>query len=151
MLVTNFAAPKLASALLEREVVLAKCAELLHEGRQEELQRVLGAYRLKPLPPKPPPKRPGSFRTPEELNDGPYDRTRLHPPIPRPRARVDCSRTSRPATWARAAGTLERLSRHLNRLPREYVGLGRRLERRASVVLPLCHHDGVPSIVFTRR
>jgi nudix motif 8 len=122
MLVTNFPAPKLASALLEREVALARAAELHHQGRNDELEVFLNSFRITPAAktnkseaqiktPK------GGFPTPQILT---------------PQIR-------------------ENLSRHLARLPREYVGLGKLLERRASVVLPLCHHNGVPSIVFTRR
>ena len=118
MLVTNFPAPKIASALLEREVALARAAELLHQGRTEELKIFLDSFRMLSLPPAPPitPAQAG-FPTPQGLT---------------PQVR-------------------ETLSRHLARLPREYVGLGKPLERRASVVLPLCHHNGIPSIVFTRR
>ena len=120
MLVTNFPAPKIASALLEREVALARAAELYHQGRDSELEVFLSSFRMPPLPPpvdNSTIKTTGNFATPEQLT---------------PQVR-------------------ESLSRHLARLPREYVGLGKLLERRASVVLPLCHHNDTPSILFTRR
>ena len=123
MLVTNFPSPKLAAALLDREVALARAAELLHQGRDAELHTFLDSFRITALPPTSEEEQQhtatpkGSFPTPPELS---------------PQVR-------------------ENLSRHLARLPREYVSYAKLLERRASVVLPLCHHNGVPSIVFTRR
>jgi len=43
---------------------------------------------------------------------------------------------------------LKRLRKRLNRLPRE---VSSRARKRASVILPLCHVDGVPSVLFTQR
>ena len=117
MLTSSFAAPKLASAVLEREVVLAKCAALMDAGRHDELHRVLGSFRLPAAHERDDERGGGSFPTPSRLT----------------------------------VASRESLGKHLNRLPREYTGMGRPLERRASVLLPLCHHYGVPSIVFTRR
>ena len=117
MLVTNFAAPKLASAVLEREVALAKCAALMDEGRHEELYSVLESFRLQDLGNTQSTNGHISFDTPATLS----------------------------------AAHRESLSKHLNRLPREYSGMWRPRERRASVLLPLCHHAGEPSIIFTRR
>ena len=143
MLVTNFPAPKLASALLEREVALARAAELLHQGRHSELKVFLDSFHLPELPVAPamPQQKANTTDTlpkGEEATDAtPTGGSPQEGGFPTPQ-RIDPQ-------------VRENLSRHLARLPREYVGLGRLLERRASVVLPLCHHNGVPSIVFTRR
>jgi nudix motif 8 len=144
LLVTNFPAPKLASALLEREVALARAAELLDQGRHSELKVFLESFQLPALPVAPsgmPQQKASTTDTPlkvEETTDAtPTGGFPQKGGFPTPQ-RIDPQ-------------VRENLSRHLARLPREYVGLGRLLERRASVVLPLCHHNGVPSIVFTRR
>jgi nudix motif 8 len=136
MLVTNFPAPKLASALLEREVALARAAELLRQGRDEELRIFLDSFRMQLLPSSTTttssPDLPTSFSGGSGGTGG-------------------TKQGNFPTPQALNSKVRESLSRHLARLPREYVGLGKPLERRASVVLPLCHHNGVPSIVFTRR
>eukprot|EP00039_Didymoeca_costata_P015493 m.264840 g.264840 ORF g.264840 m.264840 type:complete len:345 (-) comp16233_c0_seq28:3989-5023(-) len=113
MLVSNYTAPALAAALLDREAALAKCAQLLQDENTEELQFVLLRYQLASLNSNTPPEN----WVPSELT----------------------------------SDIRKRLAKLLTRLPREYKGLEQIKERRASVLLTLCHFYGEPSVLFTRR
>ena len=117
MLVANFTAPALASALVDRERILARCARYLNEGRDADLAEILAQFEV---------ATPG--------NDSPQLRRResIMPDALTPKV-------------------LASIEAHLSRLPRVYQGVTGPLERRASVLIPLCHDNGVPSILFTRR
>ena len=110
MLVSNFTAPALASALVDREKVLARCARYAAEGRGNDLSKLLSQFLV------------------------PDDST--------PQSSIPSKMTP---------DFFSSMEDHLSRLPRVYQGLTGPLERRASVLIPLCHDCGVPSVLFTRR
>ncbi len=110
MLVSHFTAPALASALVDREKVLARCARYVSESRSDDLEKLLMPFLL--------------------ADDAPGDST------------IPSSMTPE---------YFSSMSDHLSRLPRVYQGLSGPLERRASVLIPLCHDHGVPSVLFTLR
>ncbi|KAJ0391307.1 hypothetical protein ATCC90586_010912 [Pythium insidiosum] len=110
-LVNNYTAPALAAAYQDREYTLRLCAELLNQGKIEELRDVLQPY--------------------QEFS-------------------VEKTASMRRTTLAHAFNErhLERIRKRLTRLPRQITTA---YTRRASVVIPLCMFDGVPSILFTVR
>ena len=148
LLVNNYTAPALASALRDREDNLHVCAQLL-EARRSHAARAARHLLADPRTPPPPPTAP--LLTTLFLQAGKLDELRA---VLRPFGRdmIDSARTKR-RTFELGDGSgglgpkqLHQLRRYLQRLPRTVPRLS---ERRASVVLPLCNVGRRRRVLFS--
>ncbi len=126
-LVNNFTAPSLAIALRDREKTLSRCAQLFTEGDSEALEELLAPF--------------AKYAGASSIY-GPIVEERLH------RGEVKTSVKDLVQDLAFDEDILARLKRRLNRMPRQ---VSKAATRRASVIVPLCHVNGEPSVLFTRR
>ncbi|KAJ0404341.1 hypothetical protein P43SY_001461 [Pythium insidiosum] len=130
-LVNNYTAPALAAAYQDREYTLRLCAELLNQGKIEELREVLQPYQEFSV------EKTASMRRTTLAHA--FNERHLE------RIRKRLTRLPRQITTAytRRASVVIPLCM--------FDGITTAYTRRASVVIPLCMFDGVPSILFTVR
>jgi nudix motif 8 len=138
-LVNNYTAPALAAAYQDREYTLWLCAELLSEGKLDELEAVLKPYHGKLLP-----TRSTHWRN---SRTDPLVAVASLSSSDFAQHNMNAQRTT-PLANAFDQRHLERIRKRLSRLPRQIT---KAYSARAAVVIPLCTFEDEPSVLFTLR
>ncbi|KAG7390824.1 hypothetical protein PHYPSEUDO_006646 [Phytophthora pseudosyringae] len=142
-LVNNYTAPALAAAYQDREYTLWLCAELLSEGKLDELEAVLKPYHGKRI------LQVHYCVFVCTLKKHRTDQLVCFVFSPADFTQLDMN-AQRQTPLASAFGQrhLERIRKRLSRLPRQIT---KAYSARAAVVVPLCTFEGEPSVLFTLR